>query len=117
MGMLAASRGGAILAQFAAQLAVGTLAGASGLGVLQLFTSWTCIAGEVLGLGLPTRAMRQVSVAYAAGQADGGGGDGVAAVGLAERGGSVPQRQPADSDRGPASRDASRETRLGPKSL
>jgi len=70
MGMLAASRGGAILAQFAAQLAVGTLAGASGLGVLQLFTSWTCIAGEVLGLGLPTRAMRQVSVAYAAGRAD-----------------------------------------------
>lgn len=69
MGMLAASRAGAILAQFAAQLAVGTLAGASGLGVLQLFTSWTCIAGEVLGLGLPTRAMRQVSVAYAAGQA------------------------------------------------
>jgi O-antigen/teichoic acid export membrane protein len=69
-GMLAASRGGAILAQFAAQLAVGTLAGASGLGVLQLFTSWTCIAGEVLGLGLPTRAMRQVSVAYAAGQPD-----------------------------------------------
>jgi len=70
MGMLAASRAGAILAQFAAQLAVGTLAGASGLGVLQLFTSWTCIAGEVLGLGLPTRAMRQVSIAYAAGQAD-----------------------------------------------
>ena len=70
MGILAASRGGAILAQFAAQLAVGTLAGASGLGVLQLFTSWTCIAGEVLGLGLPTRAMRQVSVAYAAGRSD-----------------------------------------------
>lgn len=69
MGMLAASRAGAIAAQFAAQLAVGTLAGASGLGVLQLFTSWTSIAGEVLGLGLPTRAMRQVSVAYAAGQA------------------------------------------------
>jgi O-antigen/teichoic acid export membrane protein len=69
MGMLAASRAGAILAQFAAQLAVGTVAGASGLGVLQLFTSWTCIAGEVLGLGLPTRAMREVSVAYAAGQA------------------------------------------------
>ena len=70
MGILAASRGGAILAQFAAQLAVGTLAGASGLGVLQLFTSWTCIAGEVLGLGLPTRAMRQVSVASAAGRSD-----------------------------------------------
>lgn len=65
MCKLAASRGVAILAQFTAQLAVGTMAGASGLGVLQLFTSWTCIAGEILGQGLPTRAMRQVSVAYA----------------------------------------------------
>jgi len=64
MCKLAASRGGAILAQFAAQLAVGTMVGASGLGVLQLFTSWTCIAGEILGMGLPTRAMRLVSVAY-----------------------------------------------------
>lgn len=65
MCALAASRGGAILAQFAAQLVVGTMVGASGLGVLQLFTSWTCIAGEILGLGLPARAMRRVSVAYA----------------------------------------------------
>ena len=70
MCKLAASRGGAILAQFAAQLAVGTMAGASGLGVLQLFTSWTCIAGEIFGLGLPTRAMRLVSVAYAEQQGD-----------------------------------------------
>jgi O-antigen/teichoic acid export membrane protein len=70
MCKLAASRGGAILAQFAAQLAVGSMAGASALGVLQLFTSWTCIAGEILGLGLPTRAMRLVSVAYAEQQGD-----------------------------------------------
>ena len=41
------------------------MVGASGLGVLQLFTSWTCIAGEILGQGLPTRAMRLISVAYA----------------------------------------------------
>ena len=61
---LIASRGTAILAQFAAQLVVGTMAGAGALGALQLFTSWTCIAGEVLGLGLPTRAMRQVSIDY-----------------------------------------------------
>jgi O-antigen/teichoic acid export membrane protein len=67
---LVASRGGAILAQFAAQLVVGTMAGAGGLGVLQLFTSWTCIAGEILGLGLPTRAMRLVSVDYAHQQRD-----------------------------------------------
>ena len=61
---LVGSRGSAILAQFATQLVVGALAGASGLGVLQLLTSWTCIAGEALAMGLPSRAMRQVSVAY-----------------------------------------------------
>ena len=61
---LVASRGTAILAQFAAQLVVGTMAGAGALGALQLFTSWTCIAGEALGLGLPTRAMRLVSINY-----------------------------------------------------
>lgn len=65
MCKLVASRGVAILAQFAAQLAVGAMFGANGVGVLQLFTSWTCIAGEILALGLPTRAMRLVSVAYA----------------------------------------------------
>ena len=70
MCQLAASRGSAILAQFAVQLVVGTMVGASGLGVLQLFTSWTCIAGEILALGLPTRAMRLVSVAYAEQQGD-----------------------------------------------
>lgn len=62
LGGLAASRGGALLAQFAAQLVVGVSAGAAGLGILQLFTSWTCIAGELLGLGWPTRAMREVAV-------------------------------------------------------
>jgi len=63
--LLASSRGIAVLGQFLAQIVVGVLAGASGLGVLQLFTSWTCVAGEVSALGLPTRIMRQVSVAYA----------------------------------------------------
>jgi O-antigen/teichoic acid export membrane protein len=61
---LVASRGTAIVAQFAAQLVIGTMAGEGALGALQLFTSWTCIAGEALGLGLPTRAMRQVSISY-----------------------------------------------------
>ncbi len=65
---LAGSRGLALLAQFAAQIIVGTLAGASGLGILQLFTSWVCIAGEVLAMGLPARAMRQVAVACAHGE-------------------------------------------------
>ncbi len=67
--ILAGSRGGAVAAQMAAQIAVGALAGASGLGVLQLFTSWSCIAGEVLAMGLPARAMRTVAVDYDRGDA------------------------------------------------
>jgi len=70
LGRLAASRGAAIVAQFAAQLVVGVSAGAAGLGILQLFTSWTCIAGELLGLGWPSRSMRQVAVEYAEGRGD-----------------------------------------------
>ena len=70
LGRLAVSRGAAIVAQFAAQLVVGLSAGAAGLGLLQLFTSWTCIAGELLGLGWPSRAMRQVAVDYANGHGD-----------------------------------------------
>ena len=65
---LTGSRGLTLLAQFATQIIVGILAGASGLGTLQLFTSWVCMAGEVLALGLPARAMRQVAVACAHGE-------------------------------------------------
>jgi O-antigen/teichoic acid export membrane protein len=49
------------VAQFAVQLAVGALAGATGLGFLQLASSWTSIGGEVCGRGLPTYAMKQLS--------------------------------------------------------
>ena len=65
--VLAGSRGGAVAAQMAVQVVVGALAGASGLGILQLFTSWSCMAGEVLALGLPARTMRTVAVDYANG--------------------------------------------------
>lgn len=56
-------------AQLLVQVVVGALAGAGGLGVLQLFTSWSCMVGEVLAQGLPTRAMRTVAVKYPQGQA------------------------------------------------
>ena len=56
--LMAASRGAAVGLQFLAQIAVGGLAGPAGLGVLQLFTSWSCILGEIMALGLPARAMR-----------------------------------------------------------
>lgn len=58
---LLCSRATGIVAQFAVQLVVGALAGAGGLGVLQLATSWTSIGGEFFGRGLPTVAMKQLS--------------------------------------------------------
>lgn len=66
---LATSRGSTVAAQLLVQVVVGALAGASGLGVLQLFTSWSCMLGEVLAQGLPTRAMRTVAVKYSGGDA------------------------------------------------
>lgn len=61
---LAGVRGSAIALQFASQILVGMLAGASGLGILQLVTSWTCMVGEFIALGLPARAMRRIAVDY-----------------------------------------------------
>jgi O-antigen/teichoic acid export membrane protein len=61
---LAASRTGAVALQLLVQVAVGWLSGPAALGALQLFTSWTCIGGEVLSRGLPTRTMRVTAVAW-----------------------------------------------------
>ncbi len=64
---MAASRGAGLALQFLVQVVVGTLAGPAGLGVLQLFMSWSCILGEVLALGLPARAMRTTAVNWSHG--------------------------------------------------
>jgi len=61
---LALVRGGTIVLQFVSQILVGILAGASGLGLLQIITSWTCMLGEFLAQGLPAAAMRRVAVDY-----------------------------------------------------
>lgn len=61
---LVISRCAAVPLQMAGQVVVGALAGPAGLGVLQLFTSWTCFAGEVLAQGLPARAMRTGAIAH-----------------------------------------------------
>ncbi len=61
---LAASRGAALVVQFLLQLMVANLTGAAGLGLFQLFSSWTCILGEVQAKGLPARTMRVVAVAF-----------------------------------------------------
>ena len=66
---MAASRGAAVGMQFLVQIAVGGLAGPAGLGLLQLFMSWSCILGEVLALGLPARAMRTTAVNWDRGEA------------------------------------------------
>ncbi len=65
---MAASRGAAVVLQFAMQVAVGALAGPAGLGLLQLFSSWTSIAGECLALGLPARSLRRVAVQWQQGE-------------------------------------------------
>lgn len=49
--------------QIAVQLLVGRLAGPAGLGLLQLFTSWTCVLGEAAATGRPTLSMRALAVA------------------------------------------------------
>jgi O-antigen/teichoic acid export membrane protein len=69
--LLAASRCAAVAVQFLLQVVVGATAGAAGLGVLQLFASWSCIAGEVLARGLPAWAMRVVAVETARPDVDG----------------------------------------------
>jgi O-antigen/teichoic acid export membrane protein len=61
---MASSRGGAIVAQFSVQLVVTSMTGAAGLGLLQLYIAWTCIAGEAIALGLPTQSMKKVSLDY-----------------------------------------------------
>ena len=51
-----------IAAQMGVQIAVGVLAGASAIGALQLHMAWSSVAGEVLGRGEATRAMRDTAV-------------------------------------------------------
>ncbi len=68
---MAASRGAGVSLQFVVQIVVGSLAGPAGLGVLQLFMSWSCILGEVLALGLPARSMRITSVTWDRGDLSG----------------------------------------------
>lgn len=67
---MAASRAIAVGLQLITQVVVGWLSGPAGLGVLQLFTSWTCIAGEILARGLPTKAMRVTAVAWEQGDTE-----------------------------------------------
>jgi len=67
--MLAGSRGLAVVLQFLMQLAVASVGGAAGVGMLQLLSSWVCIAGEAIALGLPARAMRDTSIDCANGNA------------------------------------------------
>lgn len=62
--LMAGSRFASLGVAFAVQVAVGSLGGASALGVLQLFQSWTSVGGEVVARGLPTRALRETAVEH-----------------------------------------------------
>jgi len=64
--LLAASRGLGVGLQLLLQVVVGALTGPAGLGTLQLFSSWSNVAGEVLSRGQPATVMRTVSVEYKA---------------------------------------------------
>lgn len=63
---LGASRLAGVAAQMGVQIAVGTLAGAAGIGTLQVHMAWGTLLGEVVGAGEPTRAMRDTAVNGAA---------------------------------------------------
>ncbi|MEP5568002.1 MAG: lipopolysaccharide biosynthesis protein [Halioglobus sp.] len=68
--MLAVSRCFAVGIQFLLQIVVGALAGPAGIGVLQLFASWSCTLGEVVARGLPVWSMRVVAIETAEGRGD-----------------------------------------------
>jgi len=49
--------------QFAVQLVVARLTGAAGLGLLQVFSTWTCVLGEAIASGHPAHAMKTMAIA------------------------------------------------------
>jgi O-antigen/teichoic acid export membrane protein len=65
---LAVSRGGAIAAQMAVQVAVGAVGGASAIGLLQLHMAWSSVAGELVGAGEASRALRDTAIQAEAGR-------------------------------------------------
>jgi len=65
---LAVSRGLAVGAQMAVQMAVGFVSGPAGIGLLQLHMAWSSLAGELVGGGEPSRALRDTSIRYERGE-------------------------------------------------
>jgi O-antigen/teichoic acid export membrane protein len=64
---LAGSRGLAMVAQVLVQMAVGALSGPVGIGVLQLFSTWSNFLGETLARGWPPVVLKRVAVAWGEG--------------------------------------------------
>lgn len=65
---LAISRGAAVAAQMAVQVAVGFVSGPAGIGLLQLHMAWSSLAGELVGGGEASRALRDTSIRHERGQ-------------------------------------------------
>lgn len=54
-------RGFGVVLQILMQFAVARVAGAAGLGLVQICQTWTCVLGEASAMGLPTQTMKTVS--------------------------------------------------------
>ena len=65
---LAISRGAAVAAQMAVQVAVGFVSGPTGIGLLQLHMAWSSLAGELVGGGEASRTLRDTSIRHERGQ-------------------------------------------------
>lgn len=55
-------RGIAVILQALMQLAIARVAGSGGIGLMQLYQTWTCVLGETNAMGLPTQTLKYVSV-------------------------------------------------------
>jgi O-antigen/teichoic acid export membrane protein len=52
-----------VFLQLAVQVLVGRLTGSAGVGLMQLYITWTCVLGEGVAMGRPAHAMKTMAVA------------------------------------------------------
>lgn len=55
-------RGLGVVLQLLMQFAIARLGGASAVGLMQIYQTWTCVLGETAAMGLPTQTMKSVSM-------------------------------------------------------
>lgn len=62
ISLLIGFRGMGVLFQMLMQFAIARVAGAAGLGIVQLYQTWSCVLGEISAAGLPTQTMKSISL-------------------------------------------------------